>query len=144
MSISILKFVLQRKDESIVQLTNELHELELNHVQANAVVAAAAVLNQPSASFQNSASSGQAQSAASVSTNSNPSAQSEPIVPFAGSGLPTVPPIPLPPVNKSPRLNGGMSFDSDKCIFREFVEVGVQTTPKGHQSGAEMTASPSW
>ena len=136
--------MLQRKDESIVQLTNELHEMELNHVQANAVVAAAAVLNQPSAPLQKSDSSGLTQSATSVSANSNPSAPNEENGTIAGSELPTVPPIPLPPANKSPRLNGGISFDSDKCIFREFVEVGVQTTPKGHQSGAEIIASPSW
>ena len=32
----------------------------------------------------------------------------------------------------------GMSFDSERKIFREFVEVGTQTK-SGHQSGQEIT-----
>ena len=151
--ILIIIFLLQRKDESIVELTNQLHEMELNNVQANAVVAAA-VLNNSSTPFNESATStGDNLSTSNIKQNSDLSVIENEKVNFPISGGEE---------NSSGHLSlsaivsactaarkfqtvhnhsSGMSFDSEKMRFREFVEVGTQTNPKGPQSGAEITPS---
>ena len=70
----------QTKDETVVRLTHQLHDLELSSV----VLASAAAANE----------------------NSLPSAGSSP--------------------NPIKLTSNGMSFDSDRSEFKEFVDVGVQ------------------
>jgi hypothetical protein len=144
---------LQRKDDSIVELTNQLHEMELNNVQANAVVAAA-VLNSSSAPFNVSAgSTGDNLSSINIAQNSDLSVIDNDTVNHSGGGgedksmnqlsLSTIMSV-CSAAKKFQTVHShtsGMSFDSEKMIFREFVEVGTQTNPKGHQSGAEITPS---
>ena len=75
------------KDESIVKLTNQLHEMELKHVQINSVPPSPRVPHTPVFNFM--------QKQGIPRTNSN-----------------------------------GISFDCDRGEFKEFVDVGVQTSDK--------------
>ena len=87
----IFQFFLQVKDESIVRLTNQLHENELRNVIESSAPPTPAIikpsLNTPVFNF--------IQKQSIQRTNSN-----------------------------------GISFDSDRGEFKEFVDVGVQTSDK--------------
>ena len=80
-------FSFKVKDESIVKLTNQLHEMELKHVQINSVPPSPRVPHTPVFNFM--------QKQGIPRTNSN-----------------------------------GISFDCDRGEFKEFVDVGVQTSDK--------------
>ena len=132
-----------------MDLTNQLHEVELNHVQANAVVAAA-VLNSSSPPFQESTSNEEAQATTNATQVLLPSKQDESLTAPVNGSQTSGGPMSLSAIVsactaakkfKTVNNNSGMSFDAGKFIFREFVEVGVQTNPKGPQSGAEIIPS---
>ena len=134
-------FLSQKKDESIVELTNKLHEIELNSVQTNAVVAAAVLNNSSSPSFNQSASNGiengpEAIKVEETQENGEPSKSPGPL---SLSAIATV--YTAAKKFQTVNNNSGVSFDSEKMMFREYVAVGTQTNPKGHQSGAEITPS---
>ena len=134
-----------------MELTNQLHEVELNHVQANAVVAAA-VLQNSSPPFNGSTTNGGTFSTANLTfqkSDTPPNKEEEENK--ENGGLQTsMGPLSLSQIVsactaakkfKTVNNNSGMSFDSGKMVFREFVEVGTQTNPKGPQSGPEVTPS---
>ena len=123
----------------------------MNHVQANAVVAAACLNNSPGP-FQEATSTVETLSTTNAVTNSDPLNRSESATPplSGGGGKKAASPLSLSAIVsactaakkfQTVNNNSGMSFDQEKFIFREFVEVGVQTNPKGPQSGAEITPS---
>ena len=146
-------FVFQRKDDSIVELTNQLHEMELNNVQANAVVAAAVLHNSSTPFNELEVSTGENLSSTQVAQNSDPPVKDNALVPPPLGGREEKPMgnLSLSAIVSACTAarkfqtvhnnSSGMSFDSEKMIFREFVEVGTQTNPKGPQSGAEITPS---
>ena len=90
--------LIQVKDETIVRLTNQLHEMELEKVMISSVP--------PS-----------------------------PGGPFSFGGPLKSTPI-VNKLNMHPKVSAlrtssnGLSFDSDKGQFQEFVDVGVQTSEK--------------
>ena len=141
---------MQRKDASIVDLTNQLHEIELNQVQANAVVAAA-VLGTSTPPINDSTSSiGETKTDKKDAQNSGSSVGDNPQVSSMTTAVEeekSIGPLSLKTIvsactaaKRFQTANNsiGMSFDSERKIFREFVEVGTQTK-SGHQSGQEIT-----
>ena len=143
-------FVLQRKDASIVDLTNQLHEIELNQVQANAVVAAA-VQGTSSIPINDKAdSAGEIKSDTNTAQNLDTSIKNDSQSTLIANGDEedkSIGPLSLKTIvsactaaKRFQTVNNsiGMSFDSERKIFREFVEVGTQTK-SGHQSGQEIT-----
>ena len=108
------------KDESIVRLTNQVHELELSQV-----VAAGLRSSTSSSSYSSSAPTA-VMPASSAVLHGVPGAH----IPFS----------PRAPSSAKSAMNG-LSFDSDRFEFREFVEVGVQTSKKAASYGAEIMAS---
>jgi hypothetical protein len=98
-------FLFQAKDESIVRLTNQLHETELSNVMLAATV--------------NNLTSSQTSGHLSIGTPGTTGCQ------------PPTTPLGLGP--KHPSLmrlhsnSNGISFDSDKGEFKEFIDVGSQT-----------------
>ena len=99
------KNLFQAKDESIVRLTNQLHETELSNVMLAATV--------------NNLTSSQTSGHLSIGTPGTTGCQ------------PPTTPLGLGP--KHPSLmrlhsnSNGISFDSDKGEFKEFIDVGSQT-----------------
>ena len=135
-------YIIQKKDESIVELTNKLHEIELNSVQTNAVVAAAVLNNSSSPSFNQSASNGIENGPEPLIKGDENQENGEPSKspgPLSLSAIATV--YTAAKKFQTVNNNSGVSFDSEKMMFREYVAVGTQTNPKGHQSGAEITPS---
>ena len=145
-----LCFILQRKDASIVDLTNQLHEIELNQVQANAVVAAA-VQGTSSIPINDKAdSTGEIKSETNTAQNFDTSIKNDSQSTLIANGDEedkSIGPLSLKTIvsactaaKRFQTVNNsiGMSFDSERKIFREFVEVGTQTK-SGHQSGQEIT-----
>ena len=143
-------FTLQRKDASIVDLTNQLHEIELNQVQANAVVAAA-VQGTSSIPINDKAdSTGEIKSETNTAQNLDTSIKNDSQSTLIANGDEedkSIGPLSLKTIvsactaaKRFQTVNNsiGMSFDSERKIFREFVEVGTQTK-SGHQSGQEIT-----
>ena len=143
-------FILQRKDASIVDLTNQLHEIELNQVQANAVVAAA-VQGTSSIPINDKAdSTGEIKSETNAAQNLDTSIKNDSQSTLIANGDEedkSIGPLSLKTIvsactaaKRFQTVNNsiGMSFDSERKIFREFVEVGTQTK-SGHQSGQEIT-----
>ena len=143
-------FILQRKDASIVDLTNQLHEIELNQVQANAVVAAA-VQGTSSIPINDKAdSTGEIKSETNTAQNLDTSIKNDSQSTLIANGDEedkSIGPLSLKTIvsactaaKRFQTVNNsiGMSFDSERKIFREFVEVGTQTK-SGHQSGQEIT-----
>ena len=143
-------FILQRKDASIVDLTNQLHEIELNQVQANAVVAAA-VQGTSSIPINDKAdSTGEIKSETNNAQNLDTSIKNDSQSTLIANGDEedkSIGPLSLKTIvsactaaKRFQTVNNsiGMSFDSERKIFREFVEVGTQTK-SGHQSGQEIT-----
>ena len=143
-------FILQRKDASIVDLTNQLHEIELNQVQANAVVAAA-VQGTSSIPINDKAdSTGEIKSETNTAQNLDTSIKNNSQSTLIANGDEedkSIGPLSLKTIvsactaaKRFQTVNNsiGMSFDSERKIFREFVEVGTQTK-SGHQSGQEIT-----
>ena len=143
-------FILQRKDASIVDLTNQLHEIELNQVQANAVVAAA-VQGTSSIPINDKAdSTGEIKSESNTAQNLDTSIKNDSQSTLIANGDEedkSIGPLSLKTIvsactaaKRFQTVNNsiGMSFDSERKIFREFVEVGTQTK-SGHQSGQEIT-----
>ena len=146
----IICFILQRKDASIVDLTNQLHEIELNQVQANAVVAAA-VQGTSSIPINDKAdSTGEIKSDTNIAQNLDTSIKNDSQSTLIANGDEedkSIGPLSLKTIvsactaaKRFQTVNNsiGMSFDSERKIFREFVEVGTQTK-SGHQSGQEIT-----
>lgn len=142
--------ILQRKDASIVDLTNQLHEIELNQVQANAVVAAA-VQGTSSIPINDKAdSTGEIKSDTNTAQNLDTSIKNDSQSTLIANGDEedkSIGPLSLKTIvsactaaKRFQTVNNsiGMSFDSERKIFREFVEVGTQTK-SGHQSGQEIT-----
>ena len=145
-----IRFILQRKDASIVDLTNQLHEIELNQVQANAVVAAA-VQGTSSIPINDKAdSTGEIKSETNTAQNLDTSIKNDSQSTLIANGDEedkSIGPLSLKTIvsactaaKRFQTVNNsiGMSFDSERKIFREFVEVGTQTK-SGHQSGQEIT-----
>ena len=143
-------FISQRKDASIVDLTNQLHEIELNQVQANAVVAAA-VQGTSSIPINDKAdSTGEIKSEINTAQNLDTSIKNDSQSTLLANGDEedkSIGPLSLKTIvsactaaKRFQTVNNsiGMSFDSERKIFREFVEVGTQTK-SGHQSGQEIT-----
>jgi hypothetical protein len=92
------RICLKDRDDKVVRLTNQVHELELSHVAASAVL--------------------------SNASNSSDS----PGCP--GSGHASLQAVPSgPPCTPGRMTSNGISFDSDRFEFREFVDVGSQTNP---------------
>ena len=97
--------LIQVKDDTIVRLTNQLHELELQNVMISSVPPS------PGGPF-------------SPMTNASPFSNAK--------GTPQV----VHKLNLHPKVSAlrtssnGISFDSDKGEFKEFVDVGVQTSEK--------------
>jgi len=97
--VTTYKDLIEVKDESIVRLTNQIHEMELKTVVTlSTSVPPSPRLNTPVFNFK------QKQSLQRVNSN-------------------------------------GISFDSDKGEFKEFVDVGVQTNDKASTYGPELKAS---
>jgi len=90
--------VLQDRDDKVVRLTNQVHELELSHVAASAVLSNAS----------NSSDSPGCPGSGHASLHA------------VASG---------PPCTPGRMTSNGISFDSDRFEFREFVDVGSQTNP---------------
>ena len=88
--------LIQVKDDTIVRLTNQLHEMELQHVMNTSVPPS------PGGPF-------------------SPMPKSTPIVNKLNIH---------PKVSALRTSSNGLSFDSDKGEFKEFVDVGVQTSQK--------------
>ena len=143
-------FILQRKDASIVDLTNQLHEIELNQVQANAVVAAAVQGTSSIPINDKSDSTGEVKSELNTAQNLDTSIKNDSQSTLIANGDEedkSIGPLSLKTIvsactaaKRFQTVNNsiGMSFDSERKIFREFVEVGTQTK-SGHQSGQEIT-----
>ena len=96
--------LIQVKDDTIVRLTNQLHEMELQNVMISSVPPS------PGGPFSPNAT------------------------PF--SNAKSTPPQVVHKLNMHPKVSAlrtssnGISFDSDKGEFKEFVDVGVQTSEK--------------
>ena len=140
-------FVFQRKDASIVDLTNQLHEIELNQVQAKAVVDAAVLSTSSPPINDTNTSTGETKPETKAAQNSDLSNKEDPST-VAGDEEEKVP-LSLKTIvsactaaKRFQTVNNsvGMSFDQERKIFREFVEVGTQTK-SGHQSGQEIIPS---
>lgn len=104
--------LIEVKDESIVRLTNQLHELELHSVIQHSTPAS------PGGPFN----------VGPTTVHNFP-----PLQPASAAGTKIT----------CSRLtsSNGISFDSDKGEFKEYVDVGVQTSEKTNQCGAELQAS---
>ena len=141
-------FLLQRKDASIVDLTNQLHEIELNQVQAKAVVDAAVLSTSSPPINDTNTSTGETKPETKAAQNSDLSNKEDHPSTVAGDEEEKVP-LSLKTIvsactaaKRFQTVNNsiGMSFDQERKIFREFVEVGTQTK-SGHQSGQEIIPS---
>ena len=91
------------KDESLVRLTNQLHETELSNIMLAATVTNLSNQNPVGVVQVSSATHGQ--------------------LPSTPSGLPPK----HPGLVRLHSNSNGISFDSDKGEFKEFVDVGSQT-----------------
>ena len=127
-----------------------MHEIELNQVQANAVVAAA-VQGTSSIPINDKAdSTGEIKSETNIAQNLDTSIKNDSQSTLIANGDEedkSIGPLSLKTIvsactaaKRFQTVNNsiGMSFDSERKIFREFVEVGTQTK-SGHQSGQEIT-----
>jgi len=98
------------KDQSLVRLTNQLHEIELNNVML------AATVNDLKMSSQSSGS-------ALLSM-----AKPKPCPLHLRSSSPHGQPPKHPSLMRLHSNSNGISFDSDKGEFKEFIDVGSQTS----------------